>query len=743
MPVTNTPGQLKAIKDNGINDFYKTGITRINNFAIGDASEKMDYRLSFTSLNQNGILPGSSLDRITVGMNAGVRHSEKLESRFSVQYTTTKTRGTGATGANDPNIVSLSNSFSSTLDQRLFDPWIDESGNQINQIVDNQGVLSNNPLWLRYENKNDRDEDRVFGNAQLTWKPLRNFSILGRVGIDIADDRRLLTNRKGTIQRLFGDYNSDNIRRNELTSDLIATYSNDFSDDWSLTVFGGMQYNSRTFERQRIQGVNLLIPELFSPGNAEQTIAERDYALRTLFGIYGSAEIDYKDWAILTLTARNDFSSTLPKDNNSYFYPSASLAFVFTDAFNMQSNVLSFGKFRASWAQVGNDTTPYLLDFNFNPVTTATGQYSLNNNFPFNGALAYSATNTIPPSNLVPEQQTSYEFGLDLKFFNGRLNLDASYFNNKNENQILNIPIPESTGFAFRTTNVGRVDQKGFEIALDALVAQSKNGNFAWNTAVNFSKVDSEVVSLTEGLERVVIASGFNSVQVVAVPGQEFQLFAIPHLKDEETGRPIIDPNTGRRQAGEATTLGSVLPDWTGGWVNNFTYKGFSLNATVDVRWGGVMKSSTVEGLQTGGLVTETLQNREGTFIDTEGIIVTDNGDGTFDRRDNDVPLLNAEDFWTSLNDNSVAEPYIYDATYVKLREMGLSYTFSSKLLGESFIKGLTIGVEGRNLALLYSKVPHIDPEATLFGSGADGFGIERASVPSTRSIGFNIRLRF
>ncbi|MGB5203178.1 MAG: SusC/RagA family TonB-linked outer membrane protein [Eudoraea sp.] len=741
-PVTNAPGQLKAVKDNGVNDFYKTGITRINNFAIGDASEKMDYRMSVTSLNQNGILPGSSLDRITIGLNAGVRHSEKLESRFSVQYTTTKTRGTGATGANDPNIIGLSN-FSSNLDQRLFDPWIDESGNQINQIVDNQGVLSNNPLWLRYENKNDRDEDRVFGNAQLTWKPLRNFSILGRVGIDLADDRRLLTNRKGTIQRLFGDFNSDNIRRNELTSDLIATYSNDFSDDWSLTVFGGMQYNSRTFERQRIQGVDLLIPELFSPGNAAQVIAERDYSLRTLFGIYGSAEIDYKDWAILTLTARNDYSSTLPEDNNSYFYPSASLAFVFTDAFNMQSNVLSFGKFRASWAQVGNDTTPYLLNFNFNPVTTATGQYSLNNNFPFNGALAYSASNTIPPSNLVPEQQTSYEFGLDLKFFNGRLNLVASYFNNKNENQILNIPIPETTGFAFRTTNVGRVDQTGFEIALDALAVQSKNGNFAWNTAVNFSKVDSEVVSLTDGLERVVIASGFNSVQVVAVPGQEFQLFAIPHLKDEETGRPIIDPNTGRRQAGEATTLGSVLPDWTGGWVNNFTYKGFSLNATVDVRWGGVMKSSTVENLQTGGLVTETLQNREGTFIDTEGIIVTDNGDGTFDRRDNDVPLLNAQDFWTSLNDNSVAEPYIYDATYVKLREMGLSYTFSSKLLGESFIKGLTIGVEGRNLALLYSKVPHIDPEATLFGSGADGFGIERASVPSTRSIGFNIRLSF
>ena len=155
------------------------------------------------------------------------------------------------------------------------------------------------------------------------------------------------------------------------------------------------------------------------------------------------------------------------------------------------------------------------------------------------------------------------------------------------------------------------------------------------------------------------------------------------------------------------------------------------------------MKSSTVENLQTGGLVKETLLNREGTFIDTEGIILTDNGDGTFTRRDNDVPLLSAQDFWTSLNDNSVAEPYIYDASYIKLREIGLSYTFPTRLLGDSFIKGLTFGVEGRNLLLIYSEVPHIDPEASLFGSGADGFGIERASIPSTRSIGFNVKLTF
>ncbi|MCX2720691.1 SusC/RagA family TonB-linked outer membrane protein [Lentiprolixibacter aurantiacus] len=740
LPITGESGPLQAVKDNGIRDFFRTGITRINNFSVSDANEKFDYRISLTSTNQEGILPGASLDRITIGLNAGVRHNDKLESRFGIQYTTTQSRGTGASGANDPNIISFA-SFSSNLDQNLFKPWIDESGNQINLITNNQGNVSNNPFWIRNENANDRDDDRIFGNFQLTFKPFDGFALTARVGADLQDDRRLIENSKGTVGRLFGDFISDNIRRNEITSDIIASYNTNITDDISVNVLGGMQYNARIFERQQITGVNLLIPELFSPANAEQAIPVRDFTEARLFGIYGSAEFGYKNWATLTLTARNDFSSTLPTDNNSYFYPSASMAFVFSDAFNIKSDFLSFGKIRASWAKVGNDTDAYLLNFNFNPITVATGQYSLNNNFPFNGALAYSASATIPAADLRPEEQTSYEFGLDLKLFNGRLGLDMAYFKNQNDDQILNIPIPETTGFAFRTTNVGRVDQEGFEISLEATPLII--GDFTWNTGINFSRVESEVVSLTEGLDRVVIASGFNSVQVVAEPGKEFQLYAFPHLRDEETGRPIIDPNTGRRQAGQATTLGSVLPDWTGGWVNSFSYKGFNLSTTIDVRWGGVMKSSTVEALQTGGLVKETLLNREGTFIDTQGIILTDNGDGTFTRRDNDVPLLSAQDFWTSLNDNSVAEPYIYDASFIKLREVGLSYTFPSRLLGDSFIKGLTFGVEGRNLLLLYSEVPHIDPEATLFGSGADGFGIERASIPSTRSIGFNVKLTF
>jgi TonB-linked SusC/RagA family outer membrane protein len=738
LPVTGATGALTAVDDNGIRDFFETGRTLINNFSVGDADERMNYRLSVTQLDQTGILPGSSLDRLTVGLNAGVNHSDKLSSRFGIQYIKSKSAGTGVSGANDPNVIGLG-SFSSTLDQTLFSEWKDASGNQINtlQRAADGTALTNNPYWIQNENANDRDDDRVLGNFEVNFKPFDGFSLMGRVGIDLEDDKRLIENSKGTAQRITGTYDSDNILRQEITTDVIAAYTRDINSDLSFNVLAGFQFNERMFQRQRIQGTALLIPELFSPANAEQTVAIRDFAQQRLFGAYGSAELVYQNWLTLTATARNDWSSTLPTNNNSYFYPSVSAAFVFTDAFNIANNVLSYGKFRASFAQVGNDTGPYLLNFNFFPVTTATGQYSLNVNFPFNGRLAYRATTQIPPADLLPEQQTSYEFGLETQLFDGKIGLDVAYFKNANENQILALPIPETTGFASRLTNVGRVDQEGIEISIDATPLEI--GDFTWNTMINWSHVESTVIELADGLDRTLIASAFNSVQVVAVPGKEFQLFAIPFARDSATGRPLIDPATGRRIPGEAKTMGTVLPDFTAGWINNFSWKGLTVSSTIDMKWGGIMKSSTVEGLQTGGLGAETLLNREGTFIDTDGVI--DNGDGTVS--ENDVPLRNAQDYWTALNDGSVAEPYLYDASFIKLREIGISYNLPASLLSGTFIKGVQVGVEGRNLALLYSKVPHIDPESNLFGAGADGFGIERASVPSTRSFGFNVRLSF
>lgn len=732
--ITGERVPLEAFGRDNIDNYFETGVTMINNVSVSDADERMDYRLSLTSLNQTGILPAAELDRLTIGLNAGVKHSEKLKTRFGVQYIRTTSGGTGVTGANDPNIVSSLNSFAPTVDWRDYQNWIDASGNQINQ----QEPTSNNPYWVQNENKNDRENDRLIGNFEMTFNPIKNLNLIGRVGYDYEVDDRLITNRKGTAQRLEGTFRVDNIQRSQINTDLIANYFMDFGSDWSLSILGGFQYNKRTFEREGLTANNLLIPELFSPGNAEQTVPTRDFSEQILMGAYGQAELSYKDWATLSVTARNDWSSTLPLNNNSYFYPSASLALVLTDALNIESNVLNYAKLRASVAQVGNDTGPYQLDFRFFPATTANGQYGLNLNFPFDGRLAFAKTNTIPPANLLPEEQTSFEVGGEFQFLNSRITLDVAYFKSENRNQILPLPIPESTGFAQRLTNVGRVDTEGIELTLD--MTPVRMGNFEWNSIVNFTHTESTVMELAEGVDRVLIASAFNSIQVQAVPGREFQLFGIPYLRDSASGRPIINPLTGVRQAGDAKAFGSVLPDFTMGFINNFSWKGFTLSTTIDWRSGGIMKSATVEGLFDSGLAEETLLNREGTFIDRNGVLLNDDGSV----RENDVPVQSAESYWTALNTNSVGEPYIFDASFVKLRELSLSYRLPSSLLAKTkFLTGAQVGIEGRNLALLWSRIPHIDPEANLFGGGSDGFGVERATVPSTRSVGFNVKLNF
>lgn len=732
LPVTGERGPLPRIADNGIREFFETGNTFINNFAISDGDERMDYRLSLGSLNQTGVIPGTQLDRYTISLNAGVRHNDKLSSRFGIQYINTNTVGTAAAGANDPNIIDY-NSFSSNLDPNVFRPWIDDLGNQINQLE----PTSNNPYWIRNENRNDRKDNRLLANFQMTFTPIENLSFTGKFGYDFNQDNRFLSNRKGTAQRITGNFTVDNINNNQLNTDIIGTYKFDLTPDLRVNVLGGFNYNKREFSSETLSSTDLLVPELFSPGNSETNVPTRGFSEQVLFGAYGSIDLNFRDYLTLTVTGRNDWSSTLPIENNSYFYPSVSTAFVFSDAFNLTSGFFSYGKLRASYAQVGNDTGPYQLDFIFSPVSSASGQYSLNVNFPFDGRLAYTKGNTIPPAALLPEQQISFEVGAELRFFDDRLGIDVAYFSSQNKDQILRVPIPQSTGFGGLRANAGQVNTSGFEFTVDATPLFIDD--FRWNTIVNFSAAKTEVVELADGVDRLLLASAFNSVQVVAVAGGEIELLAVPWLKDEATGRPIINPLDGTRQAGEATTFGSVLPDFNMGFVNSFTWKDLNLSFTIDWRSGGVMKSSTVEGLQEGGLVTETLLNREGTFIDRQGVL--ENPDGTF--RDNDIPLASAEVFWNSIGTSSIAEPFIFDASFVKLREVALTYSLPQSLIGNSFIKGLSIGAEARNVALLWANVPHIDPETNLFGSGADGWGVERSNVSATRSIGANVRLTF
>lgn len=728
--LTGNTVPLQAYPDN-ITDFYRQGKSLINNISFSDANEKGDYRLSVSSLNQTGILPNAELNRLTASFNAGMKHSDKLRTRFGLQYINTQSQGTGVQGANDPNIFGVT-SFVRSTNYKNYKPWIDENGNQLGTA----GNVDNNPFWIQHENKNERDDERFLANFETTFNPIQALSFTARLGYDFDNDNRLITNRVGTRSRAAGDFLIDKIKRTQANVDIIGTYVRDINEDLNLRVLGGFNYNKRHFSSESLFSQNLAIPELFNPSNASVNTPRRGFAEQVLLGAYGEASLSYRNWATLSLTARNDWSSTLPVDNRSYFYSSASLAVVVTDALGLESNILNYAKLRISGAQVGNDTDPYQLDFQFFPVAQATGQYGLNVNFPFGGRLGFGAANQLPAgSALLPEQTTNYEVGAEMQFFNSRFVIDAAYFSSSNTDQIIALTIPPSTGFGARVINAGEVRTSGVEVSIDAALIRS--GNFTWNSIVNFSHAESIVESLAPGLDRFLIASEFNNIQIVAVPGKEYQLFGNSYLRDAESGRIIINPQNGLPQAGPLKTFGSVLPDFTMGFVNNFAFKGFTLSSTIDWRSGGLISSATAAGLWGNGNASETAINREGSFIITSGVL--DNGDGTF--RENDIPVRSTQTFWQGLAPGGAVEAQVFDASFVKFRELGLSYSFPRSLIKKASIKGLQIGVEARNVALLYSKVPHIDPEATLFGAGADGLGVERNTVPSTRSIGFNVRI--
>ncbi len=727
---------------NNVEDFYETGSTAINSINVSGANEAGDsYRLSLSYTDQQGLVPNSNLNRTNIGFNASKTFSEKLKSNFSINYVRTNTVGTAAGGANDPNVLTnIVNGLSRITDIDLFREDVDDQGNQINT----PGGLTNNPFFIARQNAPEIAVERFFGNASVQYLPFEGFDILARAGYDTFQDQRLLQNSIGTLGRATGSFIDDFINNRELTLDLIATYNRDIYKDLNLTARAGTQWNERVFNRLQNSAQDLTVPELFSPGNAAVNNVARAFSVRRILGVFGDVTLNYKNWLTLNATGRNDWSSTLPADNNSFFYPSVSLSFVFTDALNIKNNILSYGKLRGSYAEVGGDTNPFLLDFQFNPDTAFFGQFGTGGTFPFDGQLAFDSQGFLTDPNLGPEQQENFEVGIELGLFNNRVNIDFTYYDNETTDNIINLPTPNSTGFGTFLTNIGGIGNEGFELEVNAKVLQL--GDFSWDIDYNFSTNDNEVTDLG-GLEFLTLATGFNGIGVRAEEGQPLQLFGPRFARGvDANGNEIedgilVDPTTGLRQVGQVGNLGQTQPDFTMGLTSTFNWKGFRLSTTFDWREGGVIFSNTTGALRRAGLAEETVVNNREVFVDPN-TFTQPGGPGTA-LVPNTTPVMSVQQFYQQFSNAAIVEGNVFDATFIKWRELSLTYTFPSKLLDRTPIKALQIGVQGRNLALFNTDVPHIDPESGLGGAASQLDGIERGGVPTTRSIGFNLTANF
>lgn len=736
--------QLQAYPDN-VEGFYNTGVTTINSFSISDGDESSDYRLGYTFLDQNGTVPNSGYDRHNLSFNVGRKLSKRFSSRVTANYVRSFSFGRPSQGSNSPNILFI-NSLPRTVDTELLrNNVVDEFGKPIGL-----NPTSNNPFWIIENNPFTNNLDRIYGSAEVSYRAASWLNFTGRAGTDVSRDFRRRVTRKGTIGAATGNFISDNLYNRNLNIDVLGTINKNIGKDITLQLIAGYNIFEQESRFERWVSSDLAADELYSYANATLNAPSNQFvntpvSLQRLMGAYGDLTISYKNWLFLNITGRNDWNSTLrnpglpiEEDDISYFYPAVNVAWAFTDALGIESDILSFGKVRANYAQVGSSVGPYSLEFTYLASPDVFTQFqATNNTFPFAGQIAFEATGTLPEPFLVPQQQNSYEVGAELNFFLGRLNLDVTYYNQLTENQIVSLSTPPSTGFAAKVVNGGSIRNSGWEIMLSGDPIRSQSG-FRWNITANYQRNVQIVEELIDGLDEFTLTSGFSGIQVQAEAGQPFGLYGGTWLRDSATNQLIINAETGLRIPGEQGRLGNIYPDFTLGINNQFTFKGFLLSFLVDWRQGGVIFSSTASSVRNSGLAIETLENRDQSFID-EGVNIDADGNLV----PNQTPVESMNQFWTNYSQTSVAESSTFDATYVKLREARFGYTFPKALMEKTFLSSMTIAVEGRNLWLIDSALPHVDPESNLFGSSLVGEGVEFQSVPSTRTLGFNLQLGF
>ncbi|MEZ4825441.1 MAG: SusC/RagA family TonB-linked outer membrane protein [Bacteroidia bacterium] len=734
-----------------VKNFFETGYNFVNNASLQGGNDLAQFRFSLSNLDQKGIVPNTGIGRTNVGLKAGLKASEKLSITTSINYAQTSGKNRPLTGYDGQNVFqSMFNWHGRQIDYARFKDYKNEDGSFVLNLADPNyseaygwpiapiPAWQNNPYANLYENVNTDRRDRVIGNFKINYDLTPWLSAYLRAGTDFYSDRREQIYKAGLkdpSSRRTGGFVHDNYNVNTYNIDFVISAKTDFTSNFSGSLLVGANrfHNAVANEFTYVEG--LLIPDVYNISNARGTPDAREFrTAKRINGIYAAGQLSYKNYLFLDLTGRNDWSSTLPAGSRSYFYPSASGSFVFSDALSLPS-FFSFGKVRAGIAQVGNDTDPFVLQSYFVKKRIADNNADIT--FPFNGQPSFALGDELANADLLPESTTSWEVGTDLRFFDNRLGVDVTYYTSSTQNQLMKLTLPSSSGFSSQVINAGEIRNNGIEVMLLATPV-STAGGFEWNLGVNFAKNNSNVVALHPQVESIILET--HRAQLEARPGQPYGIIygtAWNRVTDESSpyfGERIIEAD-GRptRAAGGNQVLGNVQPDFLMGINNSISYKGAYLSFLVDWKQGGDMFSLTNFFGGYSGVLSYTTEGRDGTYI-AEGVAA--NPDGSY--RPNDIPV-DAEEYWHRTF--SAQESGVYDATYIKLREVKLGYAFPSSLMSKTPFAGLTIALQGRNLWIIHSLVPNVDPESSAYGS-SNGQGFEVNGIPSVRSFGGTITLK-
>ena len=747
---------------NNVRDYFRMGISTNNGISIARGDDKYQFRVGYNYEKQVSIVPDAGTNKTNISLNTDYHLAKWIVVGATANYIVyTAPSLPGSATPSGSNV----RSNSPMLQFLWFGRQVDTNSLKADYTRNWNSSYYDNPFWSASYNTQSQERHRLIGDLHAEFRLTDGLHVRFRTSTDWYNDRRKSKVKWGSAGAgsPYGSYAEDAYTVKENNTEVLATYIKQLNKNWGIDALLGFNVRNKQYENNYQAAPRLAVADLYTLTNSRDPLTSSNdfYRLRQ-YGLYGSIQLDYRRWAFLNITGRNDWSSTLPVDNNSYFYPSVTASVLLSEAFGWRSKAVNYLKIRGGWSQVGADANPYQLATVFTSETA------------FNGNPLQSSSTIGMNSNLKPENTSSIEAGFEAAFWDNRLYLDFTYYKTDSRNQILKLATTAASGYTSQVRNAGHIRNRGYEIQLGAVPIQTSKG-FRWNLDLNYGANSSKVVKLDdEGLitSYQLYSSG---IQILASVGEAYgTLFGTSYVRDAN-GNVVVDANGLPKISTTNKTLGKFTPDWTGGISNTFSYRSLSLSFLIDASVGGSIFSNTNKTGKYTGVLANTLSGRDAehgglwyytdamgnnvrlsespsysvssdglyyaqvngqsTRVYQDGIMV----EGVAESGSKNEEVVSAEKYYHRIY--SIAEANVYDASYVKLREVALSYRLPRLWTQKLHLQEASVTLTGRNLWTIYKSVPNIDPESALTTGNAQG--VEAYSLPTTRSFGVNLSVKF
>ncbi len=747
-PITQKQGVEKtpwvAYPDNR-KGLFRTGYNLINSVAIEGQGDKGSIRASVTTTKNEWILPNTGFNRVVASLSANYQISKQLKLVARTNYTNRKTDNTPAIGYNSNSIAYFMIFQNPNVDLDWIRPMWQIGQEKISQLQPYSTFIGN-PYVTLYENTNASQKHSTVSTLSAVYEISRKFELMVRSGIDLAFDERAMKRTVSDVVFGKGYFRKQNIFNYETNSDALLTYRESFSNGLNMSISTGANMMRQHYNLLDASVTGLITPGVYKLSNGQSSpyviSTENNKALNSL---YGSANFSWKNKIFMDITGRNDWSSTLPEKNRSFFYPSVSTSVLINEIFHLSSKI-DKAKVRISYAQVGNDTDPYKTD-----------KYYSTTKFPGSATTATTLYNI----DFKPEISSSFETGLDLKMLKNRLGIDFTFYYNVTRNQIIDAPMDAATGYYRATINAGKVRNRGFEVMVNGTPLIAKD--FKWNVGFSWSKNENQILELAKGMDENQLLSSIGSVSIIgSVGGTTGDLWGYKLVRNP-FGEVIIASNGLPVQAPLIEYVGSAYPSWKGGMYNEFQYKNFKLSIQFDGQFGGIVYSQAHHKMTQQGKLKFTLNGRlpgtpfyiekddprilaeaalskknlGGYYMVAPGVV--DNGNGTYSPN---MKLVTVEAYNNEYYRINNVETNSFDASYLKLREVRFEYSIPKALISKTPFEKASLAVYGRNL-MMWTSFPMFDPEAAALNGGTITPGVETGQLPSTRTVGLNLTLGF